>query len=152
MVPKPWYGRTALMVAVGLAARWARVAAQEDGVADAQASEEATCSAADHSVVVELIGDTHARLDITPLNVRVVVGYASKQAIVKTGTRFGEMARCIGREAAAGNHHAVVKLSDGGGSGNESGRRADSRRQSRVIERGVEDDHVSPGGVIGNDY
>src|SRR2546429_2998371 len=35
-----------------------RVAAEEDGVADAQASEEATCAGADHGFVVELIGDT----------------------------------------------------------------------------------------------
>src|SRR2546429_8686765 len=40
-----------------------RVAAEEDGVADAQASEEATCAGADHGFVVELIGDTHARLE-----------------------------------------------------------------------------------------
>ena len=61
------------------------------------------------------------------------------------------MVRRIGGESAARNDHAIVKLGDGRRAGDESRGRADRWGEGRIIESGVEDDHISPDGVIGND-
>src|ERR1700736_3413274 len=58
-----------------------RISTEEDGIADAEAGEEAAAACANHGLVVELVGNTRARLNVAPLNVGIVIGQTSEQAI-----------------------------------------------------------------------
>ncbi len=71
-----------------------RVASQEDGIADAQAGEKLAAAGADDGFIVQLIGDAQARLELTPLDVREIVGVgaAAMEIVEGAGSGFGEAA------------------------------------------------------------
>src|SRR5205807_2055453 len=50
-----------------------RIAPQEDGVTHAKTSKEAPAPGTDDRFVVELIGDSESGLDLSPLNIRVMI-------------------------------------------------------------------------------
>src|SRR5205814_8494812 len=56
-----------------------RIPAEEDRVAHAQTGRVTPRASAEHVLFVQLVSDANAGLDLTPLNVRVVVGDAAKQ-------------------------------------------------------------------------
>src|SRR6267378_3852011 len=129
--------------------RW--ISAKEDRIAHTEAGKEAPRAGANHSLVVELVGDPHARLDLAPLDVRVMVGNSAEQAGVQAGISLGNAALGGGGESAPGNDHAIVELSYGRRTGDEAGLGVDRHRNVRIVKLGIEDDHIAPQGVVGND-
>src|SRR5229473_648965 len=87
---------------------------EQNRVADAEASEETAAAGTEHGFVVELIGNTQARLDVAPLNIGVMVRNIAEQAVVKTRGGFGNATVSGRRECGSRNNHAVIELGDRG--------------------------------------
>src|SRR5882762_6657851 len=129
--------------------RW--ISAKEDRIAHTEAGKEAPRAGANHSLVVELVGDPHARLDLAPLDVRVMIGNSAEQPSIQTGISLGNTALGRGGKSAPGDDHAIVELSYGRRTGDEAGLGIDRHRNVRIVKLGIEDDHISPQSVVGND-
>ncbi len=106
--------------------RW--ISAKEDRIAHTEAGKEAARAGANHGRVVELVGDPHARLDLAPLDVRVMIGNSAEQPSIQTGISLGNTALGRGGESAAGDDHAIVELSYGRRTGDEAGLGIDRHR------------------------
>src|SRR5690242_4711115 len=64
---------------------------------------------------------------------------------------FGNPTLSGGGESVPGNDHAVIELGNCRRTRNEAGCGIDGHSVGRVVSRGVENNHVSPQSVIGND-
>ena len=87
-----------------------RIAAEEDGIAHAQAGDKAACAGAQHGLVVEAVSNAEAWLNIPPLDVRIMVGKAFVKEVVDAQNVCRNSTVGGRRKAVAGNDHAVVKL------------------------------------------
>ena len=126
------------------------ISAQEDRVAHTQAGNKAARARAHHGLVVKLICDAQPRLDVAILDIRVVVGNAAEQVLVQTRGGLRNPA-CGGRgKSAARNNHAIVELICRRRAGDETGRRIYRHGLAGIIKPWIEDDHVSPICVVGN--
>src|SRR5215467_124411 len=72
----------------GVRLEW-RISSEKDGIADSQARKEAPPASAKHRLSIQLIGDAKPRLDITPLNVRVMVRNPAEETVVQAGIGLG---------------------------------------------------------------
>src|SRR5438477_3677973 len=79
-----------------------------------------------------------------------MVGNVTKQVIVETRGGFGDSAVSRRREPATGNDHAVVSLIDGRCAGDKAGRGINCYRLGRIVKPRIEQDHVPPFRMIGN--
>src|SRR5689334_16095625 len=59
-----------------------RIAAQKNGIADAELGVEASPAGSDHRLGRDLIGDAEARLELVPLNVRILFGSTPEKILV----------------------------------------------------------------------
>src|SRR5439155_27067543 len=82
--------------------RW--IAAQEDRIADTEAGDEAAGAGANHSFVVDFVGNARARLEVIPLNVREMLVGAAEQVFQGWIAGFGETSVSGRRKAGPGNH------------------------------------------------
>src|ERR1700720_2646496 len=86
-----------------------RIAAKEDRVAHAQAGFEASAAGTQHRLVVERICQAKSRLEsLAHVNGRVVVRQSMEEVIELAAVRCWNASLGGAREAAPGNHQAVV--------------------------------------------
>src|ERR1044072_7878344 len=81
-----------------------------------------------------------------------MVGHIVKQVIVETGACFGNSTHRRRWESVAGNDHTVVSLVDGRRSGNQTGGWINSHRFAWIIKPWIENNHVAPFRMVGNDH
>src|SRR5882724_5347248 len=92
-----------------------------------------------------------------------MVGDAAEQAteIELSWVGLGDATLGGGGEPAAWDDHAVISIRSGAddeashrinGTLDQPGRRADRNCLGRIVKPRVKDDHVSPQGMVGNDY
>src|SRR5262249_359950 len=72
----------------------------------------ASGTGSNHVLVAQSVGHAKTRLDVAPLDVRVMVWNAAEQAaeIELIRVRLGDAALRRSRKCFAGNNHAVVKI------------------------------------------
>src|SRR5690242_2038643 len=88
-----------------------RIPAKEDRVTYTEPREESASPGAYDSVLVDLIRHAYSRLDIVPLNIRVMVwNPGMEQCVVQSRARFGNAPDRGGWESRSRNDHAVVEL------------------------------------------
>src|SRR5438105_702807 len=80
-----------------------------------------------------------------------MVAQAMEQAVVEARIGLGDAALGGRRERAAGNDHAIVPLVGRRRARDQAARRVNRYGLARIVEPWIEDDHVSPSRMIGND-
>jgi len=97
-----------------------------------------------------LVRETGARLDLPPADIGVVriVLSSAEQIVVEAGGRFRKASLGRAGPAAARDHHSVIAVACSGDDSTRLG--VNGYRLARIIERRIEDDHVSPQRLVGN--
>src|SRR5260370_37854960 len=127
------------------------VGGQERGGAHSKAGEEAAAACTNDSLVIPLVGNADARLNLAPLNIGVVARIlsATEQIIIGTRSRFRETSLGGIRPAITRNYHSVVAVRTGSGN-HGAGLRVDADRLARIVNGRIEDNHVPPQGAVRN--